>query len=427
MNGSIFWSITWRLIALIGLTVVAVLSVVAGQWLLLGVVGATGIAVVVSVGVLYANQLRKNAFLFEAIENEDFAFRFNEDRGSKLERRHHRSLNRMRRVMESIHQKSRERNSYYEKILDRSSSGVLVIDPMTGVVFQTNRAACELLGVTPLTHIEQLQVVAGDLPNVLRSIEAGRNQTVGYYTERQRVELTLSASWVELHDKRLKIVALSDIGSSIDQAQIQSWTQLSRVLAHEIMNSLAPITSLSEQLLQTNDPTQVRRGLEVIQTTSRGLVGFVENYRQLTRIPTPVVRKIELLPWLERTARLFDRPIEVRCPDPTAVLYADPDLLTQVVANLLKNAIEAAIDSAIWIEVRSEGSQTLIEVGNTGPEIDPQVRQQMFVPFFTTKSDGSGIGLSLSRQVMRLHNGTLTHTTRALARGTKATLFTLTF
>ena len=427
MTRSVFWTMALRLGLGLGLTGAAVWFALRSEWVVACIAAAGALVAAATVAALFAKQLRKNTFLFEAIENEDFAFRFDEQWGGTLERRHHRALNRMRRAMETILQKSREQEAYYGKILDHSATGVLVVDPTTGIVFQSNRAARELLGVDPLTHVEALGVVAGELPSALRTVEPGRSQTVGYYTERQRVELTLSASWVDLHDKPLKIVALNDIGASIDNTRTESWAQLSRVLAHEIMNSLAPITSLSEQLLQTDDPQLVHRGLEVIRTTSRGLVGFVESYRKLTRLPQPVVRKIEVGPWLEQTVGLFDRPIEVRCADPAAVLYADADQVAQVVTNLLKNAVEACTDEAIWVEVLTVEGRTAIEVGNLGPEIDPKVREEMFVPFFTTKSSGSGIGLSLSRQVMRLHGGGLVHSTRTLAGGERATVFALHF
>lgn len=427
MKRSVFWRIAWHLALVIVLSVGSALCWVSGQWFLCSLAGLGAVALAVGVGFLFASQLRKGTFLFEALENEDYSFRFDELRGSNLERRYHRSINQMRLLMERLREKSRQREAYYEKILNHSSSGILVIDPTTGIVFQNNRAARELLGVEPLTHVDQLAVVAAELPSALRTVETGRVQSVSYYTERERVELTLSASWIELYDRQLKIVALSNIGTSIDQAQIESWAQLSRVLAHEIMNSLSPITSLSEGLLGTDDPVSLRRGLEVIHTTSRGLIDFVENYRRLTRIPTPVVRRIEILGWLEQTVSLFDRSIEIVGVDRQATLYADVDLLTQVVNNLVKNAVEAAPDEAVWLEVRTEGTRTIIEVCNRGPEIEPAVREQIFVPFFTTKSGGSGIGLSLSRQIMRLHGGTLGHTTRKLSDGTQATVFTLLF
>ncbi|MEG0467927.1 MAG: HAMP domain-containing sensor histidine kinase [Mucinivorans sp.] len=421
-----------RLLAMLLLLMAAVAGTIVlaliGNYTAIITGAAAGIAVW-QIIVLFGNNTRKVTFMFNSIENEDYAFRFGGNRLSRSDRRFNDALNRIKTLMEQTRTAIAEKERYYEKILDRSTSALLVIDPSTGIVFQTNSAALELFCIQSLTHVNQLSIVAREIPQALLSIAPGDSRSVSFYNEAQQVCLTLAASTIELHERKLKLITMSDIGSQIDNAQIESFARLSRVLTHEIMNSLAPITSLSEQLLTTTSPTDMHRGLEIIRSTGQGLLSFVESYRSLTRVPTPVITEFNLLPFLERTVQLLDAKVDLSSVTNERTIHADENLICQVVTNLIKNATQACTGGGeIWVIDRVDNrGRVMVEVCNSGEGIPPEVRENIFVPFFTTRQGGSGIGLSLSRQIMRLHGGTIscsqfTHPVRGLA-----TVFALTF
>lgn len=370
----------------------------------------------------------KATFMFNAIENDDFTFQFSENLRSHGDKMFNRSLNRIKDIMQHTRHSIAQREKYYETILDHSTSGIIVIDPNSGIIFQYNRAVEELLCISSLSHIGQLSAVAPDLPEILLSITPTESRSVSFYNETVKVCLTLSASLVWLNDRRLKIISMSDIGGQIDNAQTESWVRLSRVLTHEIMNSLAPITSLSEQLKSTTDPETLHRGLAIISTTGKGLIDFVDSYRRLTRIPTPVIEQINLKELLHKIVELLDAAVDMSRVSSQLTLQADANLITQVLTNLIKNAKEATLDGGqIWVIGRIDTrNRVVVEVCNNGEPILAEIRENIFVPFFTTKHGGSGVGLSISRQIMRRHNGTLTYANR-VKDGQNVTMFILHF
>lgn len=209
----------------------------------------------------------------------------------------------------------------------------------------------------------------------------------------------------------------------MDAKEIESWNKLTRILTHEIMNSLAPVTSISHTLLTApQDAETLRDGLKTIHTTSERLLQFVDSFRQITRIPAPQRSPFYLAELLAEAAALTDlRGIEFRTRiEPSdMMLYADRTLMSQVLVNLLKNAREAVAElpdgrRRIGVEATIDAEERIsIEVCNTGDPIPEEVAANVFTPFFTTKTEGSGIGLALSRQIVRLHGGTLrlTHNT----------------
>ncbi|HAF83499.1 MAG TPA: ATP-binding protein, partial [Bacteroides uniformis] len=218
----------------------------------------------------------------------------------------------------------------------------------------------------------------------------------------------------------------NDINNELDEKEIDSWIRLTRVLTHEIMNAVTPITSLSDTLLGLTEAQvskeEIRNGLQTISSTGKGLLSFVESYRKFTRIPTPEPSLFYVKSFIERMVELarHQHP-DVRVTFHTdiapsdLILYADENLVSQVVINLLKNAIQAIesdknTDKEGHINIRAycnEAEAILIEISNNGPAIPNDIAEHIFIPFFTTKEGGSGIGLSISRQIMRLSGGNL--------------------
>ena len=363
-------------------------------------------------------------FLSEAVAGGDFSFTFPEQNRRHSDRVLAESLNRIRDMLSRTRQETIDKERYYALILENVRTGIVAYDEQ-GFVMQTNSAAASLFGLPVLTHIRQLDRVSGGLADMLLVAAAGDTRTLTLHDVESIRQLSLQVSQSRIRDRNLRILVVNDIHNELDNKEIDSWISLTRVLTHEIMNSVSPITSLSESLrtLVPDTSSELYKGLDVIHSTGRGIEGFVESYRQFTHIPTPAPTLFYVRGLVERAVQLVQgvsvhTRIDFRWSvEPEDILlYADENLIGRVLNNLLKNAVEAIVEGDNgWVEVRAflnEREDVVIEVGDSGNPIPPDVEERIFIPFFTTKTDGSGIGLSISRQIMRLSGGTLTlHTT----------------
>ena len=410
----------FQILMLLILTVVGTYCVITGHWLL-AVTCAVGDAIAIHrLLVLYGQNSRKVAFMLDAINNNDFTFKYPMTGRSADDRLVSETLTQIAQILSRAKAETIQQEKYYELILDSVKTGIIVIDER-GFIYQKNREALRLLGITVLTHILQLDRIGPNLARAFSNILPGEKGQVSFTTERGTTHLSLRASTIRLREKDLRIVAINDINSELDDKEIDSWIRLTRVLTHEIMNSVTPITSLSDTLLSLHDEMnqEIREGLEVISATGKSLTSFVETYRQFTHIPAPQPKLIDLHPFLDRLSRLAEHHsknpnlnIHVDVDPDDLILYADENLISQVILNLLKNAIQAIGDEQtnglILLKARSDEKEAItIEVTNNGPLIPPEEAEHIFIPFFTTKNDGNGIGLSISRQIMRLSGGSL--------------------
>ena len=369
---------------------------------------------------LYTHHTRKVAFLLDAIENDDPAVHFYEHVIDKDSSQVNEMLNRIARMLQTIKHETVEREKYYELILDFVETGIVVLDDK-GVVFQHNRKALELLGLEVFTHVKQLGRVSEEVEKVFREILPGQKMKVEYTNERGKLTPYFRASVFTIQDKSYRIIAMDDISHELDEREIDSWVRLTRVLTHEMMNSLTPVTSLSESLLTlpgAKQDEELRQGLETIHTTGKGLVNFVMSYRKLTRLPSPEPTLFDVRPFLERMVQLTKHQhlspnvrITLEKVSEDLMAFADESMMTQVMTNLLKNAAQAigkTEEGEIRLRAYVDAQDIIrIEVANNGPKIAPEIAAQMFIPFFTTKEEGSGIGLSLSKQMMRLQGGSI--------------------
>ena len=364
--------------------------------------------------------VRKVAFLLDAIDNNDAAIHFYEENAVDDISQVNGMLNQIAKILYNTKQDVAQREKYYELILDFVDTGIVVLSP-SGSVYQKNKAAMNLLGLSVFTHIRQLEKVSVQLMQMLESAHPNDKLQVQIDNERETVHLSLRVSGIKIKNEELRIVALSNINRELDEREMDAWIRLTRVLTHEIMNSLTPVTSISETLLTLPDvkSEEMKQGLETISTTSKGLINFVNSYRQLTRLPHPEPRLFDVKPFIERMIHLAmhqslqdNVTIDLTQIDKDLMLFADEQLVGQVVTNLLNNAIQAIgnqHDGAIEIKAYcDEDESVIIEICNNGPKISSEVANQMFIPFFTTKEEGCGVGLSISKQIMRLSGGTLT-------------------
>lgn len=361
-------------------------------------------------------QLREKSWLMlEAIRNRDYSFRLPVAGFSGGERVLQDTLNRFGGLMSEQKQLMEQRERFYEQILSSVTSGIIVLDEDMKVV-QTNPAAARLLGLPVLSTLQQLDRYGTEVPHVFRTLGAGERCNIQFSTSKGEVQLLVRASVMQLGDRTVRILALNDVRNELDAKELDSWIKLTRVLTHEIMNSIAPISSLSETFLKRSDVigTPLYDGIRAIHETSTGLISFVDSYRKFSSLQKPSPEPFYLLDLLHQVEGLTLVPeniaLTLQIEPAELMLYADPNLIRQVLINLIKNAVQAIGGHKGRIHVRAYSSadeHVFVYVSNDGPAIPEAEAEQIFVPFFTTRSEGSGIGLSLSRQIMKLSGGTI--------------------
>ena len=369
---------------------------------------------------LYRHHIKQVLFMIDALENNDNTFRFHEEDGTMESRQINVALNRVGHILYNVKSETAQQEKYYELILDFVSTGLLVLND-NGAVYQKNKEALRLIGLNIFTHVRQLSKVDTELMNRMENCRPGDKLQVTFHNERGTVNLSIRVSEINVRKEHLRILALNDINTELDEKEIDSWIRLTRVLTHEIMNSVTPITSLCDTLLSMSESKdeEISHGLQTISATGKGLLSFVESYRQFTRIPAPEPSLFYVKAFIERMIELarHQNPCDTICfhteiSPADLILYADENLIAQVVINLLKNAIQAIGSQPDGrIELRAycnDMEEIWIEIKNNGPEIPSEIAEHIFIPFFTTKENGSGIGLSISRQIMRLSGGSLT-------------------
>lgn len=383
---------------------------------ILWVVGVISCVASVLVFRKMQQQLREKSWLMlEAIRNRDYSFRLPVAGFSGGERVLQDTLNRFGGLMSEQKQLMEQRERFYEQILSSVTSGIIVLDENLKVV-QTNPAAARLLGLPVLSTLQQLDRYGTEVPHVFRTLGAGERCNIQFSTSKGEVQLLVRASVMQLGDRTVRILALNDIRNELDAKELDSWIKLTRVLTHEIMNSIAPISSLSETFLKRSDVigTPLYDGIRAIHETSTGLISFVDSYRKFSSLQKPSPEPFYLLDLLHQVEGLTLVPeniaLTLQIEPAELMLYADPNLIRQVLINLIKNAVQAIGGHKGRIHVRAYSSadeHVFVYVSNDGPAIPEAEAEQIFVPFFTTRSEGSGIGLSLSRQIMKLSGGTI--------------------
>jgi len=376
------------------------------------------------------NQFNKNIiFLLNALDNGDYSFNFAETKLSRREKELNKMMNRIKEILSRARKEVIENEKFLSVIMESVSTGIVILNEES-VVVQINRTVNRLLGLPVFTHVNQLANIDRSFPDLFRNLEASDTKTIKIANEREEIQLILRASEIILQGRRLKIITLNNIGSELDYKEMDSWIQLIRVMTHEIMNSIAPVTSLTDTLLSAfrkdkphEEDSLMQNTIEALQTinsTAKGLISFVNSYRRFTGIPKPQLKLVSLQSVIERAivleAVMFEEkrmPVTLNLPVEPTVIPLDESQIMQVLLNLLKNAVEAISGEGrqIRIELTEEKEKTYLDVCNNGQLIAEDVLPNIFVPFFTTKHSGTGIGLSVSRYIMRLHGGTLTHFT----------------
>ena len=368
----------------------------------------------------------KVTYMLDALEDKELNFRFDERR--LRGRKFNRTLNRLRNIFDKERHEIIEQEKYFGLMLDHVKTGIAVIEK-DGRVAYCNNTALNLLGIATFGHIRQLRAVSDSLYASFQTIADGNEERASYYNESGKMTISLTVSEATIGKETVRIIAFNDISNEIAENEEQSWSKLIRVLTHEIMNTITPIASLSDTLLDFDDINEeIKNGLSTISESSKGLIKFVDSYRNLTRVAAPVKKAFYFRELAERVISLTREEAVMSgaaCSyeelSDDIILYADEDQITQIIINLVKNAVQAEAKNVKITAEINPSEHIIINVANDGYPISRESQDEIFVPFYTTKQEGTGIGLSLSRQIMRLHNGTIS-LTRSDVSGTVFTL-----
>lgn len=430
-NVKIYLGILLQVAGILLLALCAVWGIFSGRAIILGCLGI--IVVLVLIGILMhslnASNRRIQLFL-DAIQDDESALLFPEDKGSEDERSLHASFNRVNERLGNLKMECFRQQHFYRALLQYIPDGVVAWNEK-GEIEVVNDAALSLLGVDFLRHSSQMEQCIPEFQQVMQEVLV-KGTVIVQLRQGMRVrQLALSLNRINLRGEEIMILALKDIGRELSREEYKSWDKLTHVLTHEIMNSIAPVVSLSGVLLSYYQADGVVkeqgeitervigktvRGLDTIRRQGQGLMHFTDSFRRLSFLKTPVPEAFSLSRLLQNLRLLFQTDIEqqhiaftINTYQPEIALTADEELFSQVLVNLIKNAIQALQGyekAAIEIRVMRQDVM-IIEVVDNGPGVAEEMTEDIFVPFFTTKPQGTGIGLSLSRQIIRMHGGDL--------------------
>lgn len=351
----------------------------------------------ISAIVSYLNNInRKLRFFFDSIEDKDHTFSYPEQGVSKEQQLLNHSLNRVLDLLAQTKMEYERQEHFYRSLLEKVPNGIIAWNNLGKIIFINNTAlsllACE--SITSYTQLEKL------LQN-----------------EKQKKRINLSKSQMKLQDEVITLLSLQDIDDKLNENESESWSKLSHVLTHEIMNTIAPIISLSQTLASYPEASEKGvRGLHIIQAQSERLMEFTESFRHLSYLPHPEKKRFSMSDLLQNLKELLQTDFQVnhisftlQCVPESIFIEGDEKQLSQVFLNLFKNAMQALEGNPKGIlSLHVEQDDHIhIDIIDNGPGIPPEIQEKIFIPFFTTKSEGTGIGLSLCKEIIRRHEGHL--------------------
>lgn len=430
MGSEPFIKKTAWLVVLIGLTSLAS----AFLWF-----GSNRILVIFSVLLLIF--LLINLFRFLQRTNQDISLFFegllNEDSSINMEIKTappgyeyiSKSLLRLSKAIRDERVQNRFQQQFYEELIGHSTTGLLAYDE----IGQVQLVNPPVLGFLGLHHLSSIKTIENRFPAFYQSInhlQPGKPIVYNFLSGGDTLPLQIRSSLFSFGEKRYRLLSFQNIKTELDEKEVESWQKLFRILSHEIMNSIAPITSLAQTISKSLpaagleaestekiDYNRIRHIASTIEEQSNLMMSFVEKYRKLYKIPEPELKLINVEDWLSRFRILYHQEMiekgirfDVR-PSEVDSIFADDNLLSQVIVNLIRNAQQALASSEngiIRLSVGKAAEQTNIVVEDNGPGIPEAYADQIFMPFFTTNPGGNGIGLAISRQIVLRHGGTIT-------------------
>ncbi len=360
----------------------------------------------------------------EAVKYRDFTRRFVVKHPETVEGKLFTAFNEINHFYKQISVDKEIQHQYLNKVINMLDSAIIFYQADTGKVVWINDAFKQLLQTPHLGNISAMTKRHQDLYEKTIALKPGRQQMETLSSVMGNIKLLLHSSEFETQDGRFRIVVYQNINEAIDETETKAWHKLLRVLTHEIMNSIAPISSLAETLhdrleqgLAMDEIQDLKDGIYTIKRRSEGLLSFAKSYRLINKVDQPNLEQIPLKVLFEDVYQLLEPTLlqkhidlDIILKDTRLILRADINLVEQALINLLLNAIEAVKNKEkpyISISGLSRDGYTIIKVQDNGCGMSPEIQEQIFTPFFTTKKTGSGVGLTLSKQIMLLHKGNL--------------------
>ena len=383
---------------------------------------------------LYSRIFKWILRVMECLEFADFGVSFSAEGQGPMEQKLMESINRSMKQLRLRLSKREEKYQYVGTLLDTVDTSMMVVDH-EGQVIWMNRASVKELCGHAIHRLDELKVLNPDLPMILDVLQPGEVKIVRIYKEDFMHDLAVTVTSYSNATADLRLINLKNIRSVLEENEMEAWQKLVRVLTHEIMNSITPIISLSDTLCERaiqqgmDEESLMLQGMKTIHRRSKGLMNFVENYRKLSRLSSPILAPVSVGELLGDIKKLFlssHVQFIYKVEDESRMLMIDRSQMEQVLINLLKNAAEACMEEAnpeVVVETAFLKEKNLFQLSvmDNGCGILPEVQERIFIPFFTTKPTGSGIGLSLCKQIMSLHGGSI----RVTSQEGKGSCFTL--
>ena len=392
----IYWAILLRILLILATSGTGLWLIISQRGIIIGTLLIICSLFQIGGIVTYLNNInRKLRLFFDAIEDRDNTFSYPEQGINEEQQQLNRSLNRINALLAQTKMDYQKQEHFYRSLLEKVPNGIIAWNNSKKIIF--NNTALTLLNIESLTLYSQLE-------NILQN-------------EKNRKRLSLSQSQMKLQDETITLLSIQDIDDRLNENESESWSKLSHVLTHEIMNTIAPIISLSQTLASYPEISEKGiRGLHIIQAQSERLMEFTESFRHLSYLPQPEKRLFSLSDLLHNLEELLQTNFQennisftLRCSPEPMMTEGDEKQLSQVFLNLLKNAMQA-LEGHPHGELSLQAEQDeyiVIDITDNGPGIPPEIMDKVFIPFFTTKSEGTGIGLSLCKEIIRRHEGHL--------------------
>lgn len=365
-----------------------------------------------------------------SVKNADYTINFGINENNQSFQSLNKSFNEFTQLIQRLTSMNESQLHFLNHLVDQVEFGIIVLDDKEQISVM-NKHASQLLNLPKVKIWKNLQNSNTNFIRRIIELPESKQQLVEIPLDDKEMYFSVNSLSVNISDETYRIFSFQDIKSEIQRKEIEAWQKLIRILTHEIMNSVTPVISLTEtiqMILQNNSKelkqldeitiqnlNDINEALTIIQERGHGIISFVDNYKKITRVPKPELRPINISELVDKIARLlqaeFDiRKIELIVNVKARTVMLDQALIEQVIINILKNAISALNDipvPVVRIESRIENASFVLEISNNGKHIPKENQGKIFIPFYTTKEKGSGIGLSISRQIVNAHGGSL--------------------
>lgn len=437
------WRFYLNLILLFGIMTLAAWLLVTQQYLYLSIATIVGTSLLVNI-LQHLKKVQQELDQFvEAVHYRDFSRHYAVQSAPVALQTLRKGFNELNTTYKTISRERETQYQYLQKVLELVGTGILSYEQETGLVSWINDAFKNILSIPYLRNIHSLENRDPDLFKEIVKLKPGENKVLTIHPQLQTIKILITASLLRSDDKVYKLVAFQNVSDAMDESESNAWQKLLNVMTHEIMNSVAPISSLADTLKNRLQKPEVMQGLvnleledlelgvDTIKRRSEGLLKFTESYRNINKITHLDLVKVSVYELFENLNTLMlptlekkNIELDIILRDLGLTIQVDLNLLEQVLINLLINAIEAVKDQPepiISLSAEVQGTKTLLKVSDNGVGMSPEIQEKIFIPFFSTRKTGSGIGLSLCKQIMLLHKGNI-QVQSAPGRGTVFTL-----